>query len=218
MVSLIELSSYSLALPLLPAIVRYKHYPKELRFVCWYVFIGVFTEVISDILWTYRISNLFMLHLYVPASFTALFFFYKTLLHTLVKKYIWYSIAAVFYGFTVINSIWIQDIHTFNSYAINLEDTIIIVLAILSFYKISTELKVPHLENYPVFWINTGLLFYYSGSLLVFTLSNETSSFSKMIRTYLWSIHALFNVLMYVLMTIGLWVYRKNRKSTTLSL
>ena len=207
---ILDFAAVSVFLPCIPAVLRYRAYNRELRLISIYIILCAIVEVISHLLWSYKINNLPLLHLYVPVTFTALFLFYKTLLGNLLPKWAWYTVAAVFYTFSIVDSLWIQGLFTFNSYTLNLENVIMIIFAILCFYKISTEMKVRQLERYPVFWINTGVLFYFSGSLLLFTLSNETISFSKTIRMYLWSVHALFVMLMYIMITIGLWVHRRS--------
>jgi hypothetical protein len=214
---IIEIASFSVVLPLLPALTRFKQYPSELRWICNYVFIGALVELISHLLANARINNLFILHFYVPLSFTALFFFYRQILKTRLRKWIWRGILIFFYLFTLIDSIWLEQLNEINTYTISLANTILITLAILSFYRISTELKVRSLETYPVFWINAGVLFYYSGSSLIFLLGISTHFLSKSIRIYLWSVHALFTILMYVLISIGLWIHNKNKTSTTSS-
>ena len=207
---ILDFASISVFFPCIPALLRYRKFPKELKLISIYVMICAMFEIVSHYLWSHKINNLPLLHLYIPVTFTMLFLFYKHILRNQIKKYIWYLIAIVFYLFSIIDSVWLQGLYNFNSYTINLENAIMVFFSILCFYRIGKEMKVLQLERYPIFWINTGVLFYYSGSLLLFTLSNEAISFSRTIRMHIWNLHALFVMLMYFLISIGLWVNRKS--------
>jgi len=207
---ILDFASVSVFIPCIPAILRYRSFPKELKLISNFVMVCAVFEIVSHYLWSHKINNLPLLHLYIPVTFTMLFLFYKNILKGQIKKRIWLLIAVVFYAFSIVDSVWLQGLYTFNSYTINLLNAVMVFFSIACFYKIAKEMKVLQLERYPVFWINTGVIFYYAGSLLLFTLSNQTISFSKAIRMHIWTVHALFVMLMYLLITVGLWIYRKS--------
>ncbi|MEP5072307.1 MAG: hypothetical protein ABJQ96_16630, partial [Crocinitomicaceae bacterium] len=109
---------------------------------------------------------------------------------------------------------FIQDIYTFNSYALCVEAVIIIILSLTTFVflmnGIVKERRLAIIKS--ISWINAGLFIYYSSSLLVFYFGNMIISFaqSPLVR-YTWFIYALFSIIMYFCFFVGLW--KRPRKS-----
>lgn len=117
-------------------------------------------------------------------------------------------LLGFFVLFAVLNAIFLQKIDTFNTYARGLESIIMIALSLLTFNKILVELDTRYPTKQPVFWVNTGVLFYFSGNLVVFVLSNYISNNNPLLLVA-WGIHAILMAILNSFIAVGLWQTRR---------
>ncbi|MDZ7899677.1 MAG: hypothetical protein U5N85_16850 [Arcicella sp.] len=152
-----------------------------------------------------KIPNLYLFHLYVLIEFLFISWFYQELF----KRYIPQKIIPFIYLFFVIFSlidtfVW-HNPFTFNSYAKTLECVIIVSYTVFYLYKTFNEFQDQDPSDTPVFWINAGFLFYFSGCLFLFTFSNFILTQGKPMGMVVWAVHAFFIIVMYSLISVGLW-------------
>ncbi|WP_436517670.1 hypothetical protein [Ekhidna sp. To15] len=189
-------------------IVIYKKLPKEIKYFSWFIFVSFTVQVVASILFHNKENNLPVLHVYTVVGFVCLMVFYNKVFDGLIRPKILWVVAGLFVTFSIINSIFIQNINTFNSYALSVEAVIIIILSLTTFVflmnDIVKERRVAIVKS--ISWINAGLFIYYSSSLLVFYFGNMIISFSQtpLVR-YTWFIYALFSIIMYICFFVGLW-------------
>jgi len=79
---------------------------------------------------------------------------------------------------------------------------------LLGFNKILVELDTRYPTKQPAFWISTGILFYFSGNLVVFILSNYISNDNHLL-TVAWGIHAVLMAILNSFIAVGLWQTRR---------
>ena len=200
-----HISAVAILLPIMVSFFHYKHIVKELKTVSIFLcFVAVF-EIICIILANYSINNLPFLHLYTIFEFSFLgLVFYQVFAHPSFKKAIIVTIIA-FAAFAIINAFFIQTIYEFNTIAHAVESFLLILLALLFFFKVFHESAVMHLGKYPMFWINSGILIYFSGSFFLFIFSNYILMQSHdMLHAYR-GIHSLLNILLNLFFAMGLW-------------
>ncbi|WP_462247649.1 hypothetical protein [Ekhidna sp.] len=194
----------------------YKKLPKEMKYFSWFVIISFLVQVIASLLYHNGENNMPLLHIYTVVGFICLVFFYNQIFDGLIKPKILWILAGVFVLYSIINSIFIQDIYTFNSYALSVEAVFIIILSLTTFVflmnDIVKEKRMAIIKS--ISWINAGLFIYYASSLLVFYFGNMIINFSRtpLVR-YTWFIYALFSIIMYFCFFIGLW--NRPRKSVS---
>jgi hypothetical protein len=201
--------SFIVPVPLFIAIIQRKYLINELRIIFIFIFNSVVFEFISRMMSNYKIPNLYLFHLYVLLEFLFISWFY----YELFKKYISPKIIPVIYIFFVIFSlidtfVW-HNPFTFNSYAKTLECIIIVSYTVFYLYKTFDEFQDEDPSDTPIFWINAGFLFYFSGCLFLFTFSNFILTQGKPMGMVVWAIHAFFIIIMYSLISIGLWKSKK---------
>ena len=183
----------------------YKKLSPPLRIIVFFCGVALFVNVVSTFLANHGINNLFLIHLDTIVEFLILLKFYSLVLKEALptRFFIWvgayFAIIALAFAFTV------QPFDTFNDYARTLESIGVIALALLLFYRILVEMKIVRLEQSSVFWVNTGLLLYFSGGALLFSLSNMTLQLDAVETAYLWGFHGMFYLVLYLLITLALW-------------
>ncbi|NUO03201.1 MAG: hypothetical protein HUU01_21535 [Saprospiraceae bacterium] len=172
-------------------------------------------------------NNLPLLHFYTLGEFVLLSFFYRTLFpqHGFFRKYFVVILTTVSL-LIVLNTIFLQSIYAFNSYAKTLVQIILIIYAIVyffhlpeapSFQKSESWYRAPldqmnpggmsnfrkH-EGWSLRLINSAVLIYYCGSLFIFMFSNVFIQKSVIYHSF-WIFNALLNFLFQVLVLLGLW-------------
>jgi hypothetical protein len=205
-----EVAPYATVLAIIPGLIKFRAFPMPLRIVAIHVLIAGLVDLAAMILWNYKVNNLFLLHIYTIEECGMIILFYSYLLGDAGnrKKFLY-----VFLGFALLsiaNSMFLQPLTRNNTYARSLEAMIIIVCAIMYFLKLLSETKLKSPARSPYFWINTGFLIYFSGSLVLFTLSNYIRGPQyKQLRLDIWTLHAFFSIVLYALIAVGLWKHRK---------
>lgn len=206
--SIIHYSSFVPFLPFAIAIWNIKRLDKTMRPICWYLITVILIQIGATILVRYHQNNLRLLHLLTVLEFALITWFYYEALEGLLKRKTALALVGLFSAAAILNSVFFQALTTFNTNARSLEGVLVIILALMCFYKILSEMKIKKLGQYPVFWINTGFLLYYSGGVLLFGFSNYLLKFNKPINMYVWALHGLFSALLYVFIAVGLWKIR----------
>ncbi|AXG70057.1 hypothetical protein KORDIASMS9_02286 [Kordia sp. SMS9] len=150
-------------------------------------------------------NNLPLLHIYTLGEFILFSFFYRSLLDKPVffRKYFW-QFLILGNLLIVSNSIFLQSIFVFNTFAKTFVQLTIIGFAIVYFYNLVENQKFAPTLSKSIRLINSAILVYYSGSLFVFMCSNVYFE-NAQIYDIFWIFNALLNVLFHLLILIGLW-------------
>jgi len=195
------------------AAVVYKKSDRALKLFCVYVFFSTIIQLLSLVLSLNHTNNMLLLHIYCPMGFLLLALFYQRLLNKAVNKAWLPALGLVYVVFSLLNSIFLQNIFTFNSNALTVESILVIIITLFTFLvslnRSSLSLVVKTNLN-TIGWINSGLLLYHTSTLLLFYLSNVlTKYYSLNFNFYVWLMHSFISIVMYSCFIIGLWKQRK---------
>jgi hypothetical protein len=190
------------------ASILYKRLDADLKVFSWFLFLSGLIQFVSLYFWFHRWNNMPLLHLYTAAGLLCLAWFYQKVLNGFINVWIIWSVTALFMLFTVINSLFIQPVMTFNSNALTIESVLITILSLFTFTFLlndSVRQSGGH-DTKSLSWINSGLFIYYSSSLLIFYFgATFTRTFSSQLNQYTWILHSFFSMVMYTCFFIGLW-------------
>ncbi len=184
----------------LPDTFRYLGY-----YLCWNLAIEITARILSD----YETNNLPLLHLYTIGEFLLFALLYRKV-HLFKKwpdKKFWIFVCIVLL-FVILNSIFIQNIYTFNSYAKTVVQLILMGFAFGYFYQLHEKEQDTEALN----WVNAAVLIYYSGSLFIFMFGNYF--LDKVPETHLifWIINVFLNLIFQVLILTAIWKGSRKRK------
>jgi hypothetical protein len=202
---LLKFASLPIILPIIISFIRFRSLSTETKILCFYIYFSATIEIAANVFISFHIPNLALLHLFTIVEFIFISCLYKKALEGLIPNKIFTVFIVVLSLFLVCNSIFIQPLSGFNTIARTVSNVIIIVYSILFFYKTFKELKIFHLEKEPMFWINSGILFYFSCNLFFFIFSNYILTLSTSVNLKVWFVHAVFNFLIYIFFSIGIW-------------
>jgi hypothetical protein len=201
----------TVSVPLFLALIYYRRLLKPEKVMTFFLVIsGIINAVGCWISW-HRQNNLYLLHIYtcIELLFICLFFG-EVFDNKRMKKWL-VVLALIYIAAAISNSILLQDINKFNTYARSVS-AIITISFCLYYYK--TKLAMTETYRWrrePVFWFVTGFLIYFSSSLFLFILSNFTLVMNRPLAWTLWNIHATMVLIMYLLFAAGFWYAKSNR-------
>ena len=164
-------------------------------------------QISSLILWNFGINNIFLSHFYFIVQFIVLSIFYKEILIAKVqKKFILGSLLMIL-GFLTIQYLFFPNLFKkFNLVEIVATSVPLVMYSILHFYNILSS-------NRNFFYINTGILFYLSGSTLLFVAGNYIVSSNSILNKSIWIVNSSLFVVFQILIFIE---WRKNYYKKTL--
>lgn len=209
---ILVLSNLPILVAFLLVIDGYRRFNKELRVFSIFIVLSTVLQILSLVLWFYRINNLPILHIYVGLGFVCLTWFYSTIMEDYIHKWVFAVIAILFLGFTVINMFIIQGPWSFCSNSLTVESILVIVFSLSTFnlFLNETVRKNNHQNLISLNWINAGLFLYFISCLLLFYFGEfitETTSVREFQST--WILHSIFSTVMYICFSIGIWKHRK---------
>jgi hypothetical protein len=197
-------------IPLAIGIIKRKSLINELVIIFFFTCNSILFELISRVLRYYKTPNLYLFHIYVITEFFFISWFYYELFKKYVSPKTIPIIFLIFIIFSLIDTFIWHNPFTFNSYAKTLECFIVVSYTVFYLYKTFDEFQDEDPSDTPVFWINAGFLFYFSGCLFLFTFSNFILTQGKPMGMVVWAVHAFFSIIMYSLISIGLWKSKRN--------
>lgn len=152
--------------------VRWRRLDKTQYFLGILVIFAAVIEIFARILAAARTNNLPLLHIYTYFEFILLYIIFSFHIVPLRNKTLkWFSI--ILFGILVgTDAILRHKLFKFNDISRSVETLIIISFCITYFYALLKNLPNRYLERTPMFWINVGLLLYFSSSLFIFIFSN----------------------------------------------
>lgn len=136
------------------------------------------------------------------------YFIYK-LLRTRAIKIIIFAAAVIWPLIALINLIFIQGLHQFNTMTYAISSLLIIIFCVCFFFELFKRPEALSLKTNPGFWIVTGLLFFNACTLPLLGLANYIYQFSPVLINNIQTILTILNILLYVLFTIA-FLCRKN--------
>jgi len=209
------LITWSPAALILPLFLAIRVFPKagiEARALAVFVFIASAAEAVAGVLWYSRLNNLAVLHLYTILEFFSLSFFYYLCLPGKVIRSVITVTTVLFLAFSIYENLFLNGMRIFNIYSRSAEGIIVTLYAVLLYIKEINAMPSPRTSM--LLWSNTGFLLYFSGTffLFIFDNSNDPDAMSTAVYKEFWAFHTLLMIILYSLISIGLWKVAFSKK------
>jgi hypothetical protein len=147
--------------------------------------------------------------LIIEFSFYGLFF-YQVLRGVFIKNLIRVFLVT-FPLFSIYNITLGQGLHVFNHHTFIFGGVMVVMLCVMYFYELMRSPSYVDIIREPVFWIATGVIFFYIGTLPYFGLINYLfKHFPEIAKSYFVIVKVL-NILLYILFTIA-YLCRRGRQ------
>jgi hypothetical protein len=117
--------------------------------------------------------------------------------------------------FGLINLFFVQGPYGHTSYTSSLRAVCLIVIALTYFYVLIQQLPTESITKLPMFWINTGILIYYSGTFFMnLTADYLINVLNNTLITY-WMAYYFFGYVYYPMLWYALLLARAEHRKHT---
>lgn len=163
------------------------------------------TEVISRILIELVITNYIVFHIYAVIEFAFMATILSLHLSHSERKLIRVGIVLMVV-FAVINLCFFQGVRELNTNVITASSIGLVLLSVLVFFRILSKMVYTKIEKSSFFWINIGVLTYFSSSIVLFVFGDWLTQLDLEYSINVWLIHIFFNIIQYLCFNIALWM------------
>lgn len=203
---LIYSSLGSLLLPLIFCLIKLKTLNPTLRVLFVYLLASATTEVLSFALSGksskpyYILQNTFT----ILECCLLICIYYKEFSSNTSKRIVLF-LGAIFILIACILFLLVKAYADPDNILCTLESCLMIALSISFFYKVHKELNIPRLTQHYFIHLNSGIIIYFSTSLILFLFLDYFDHCSKAEFQRLWSLHLIANITCNVFFAIGVW-------------
>lgn len=196
-------SSFTVIIPFVAAVWRFSKIQPLLQYLAVLIFFDFLTEVISHVCFFLKINNNFLWPIFISIEFGLLSLVYRSALQPMFVTRIIAYVIPLFVTYALVN--WLSEKRGRLSAMPHFLEGIVVLFLVLCYYYKMLRTSVPvHLRHEPIFWLSTGLFFYFSVDSVIFIFSNYIQSFSQHFNNQIWCIHAVFNIVLYVFYTLAI--------------
>jgi len=199
-------------LPVIAALYNYRRLDPVLRLMAIFCALSAIPDVVSLIISYLKIvfNNLFMIHLFdmmAAIFFTMIYYraFYKPLFKKMALIFGITSLAAM-----IFNVIFIEGMSIYPSVSNTVLCIFLIILSLVYFYELLTRQEFTYIEKQGMFWINSGVLFYFAINIFLFMLFNKISNADK--YNY-YMMQSVTNIIANLLYSVGLLCKPQSQKT-----
>ncbi len=203
---IVTLTQVMMVLASIISILRFKYLTTAVRYLAGLIWFGLLLELVSDMLHSRHIPNLFLGPLDSAAAVLLLSLVYRRALQSAEFTRVQPWLAGAFVLYAGVSGLLLPETTRFKPLLQVVECLLVLLLVVLYFRKLLNELVVQQLTHDPMFWVSTGLLLYYLGKLQISLFSNYMMQYSKQFNLAVWTVHALLLAVMYSCFCVALWM------------
>lgn len=205
---------FFIIIPVILGLTRYRRLEVEQKWLVYMLAIITLNQWVSAILGLNRMNNYPLYHFYIVLEvvcLTKIFSIYLKETKGITK--IW--IVPVIFILAFLGNLIYDSNQLYNSPddIRALESLIILSLSSVYFVNVFKRQEILFLHKSSGFWFGAGLIVYFASNLMLFTFNKLVLLQGKEIALYIWSIHAVLNILLYISYSIALLC----RKTETIS-
>jgi len=183
--------------------IKRKNYDATHSIIFYSIIFGLSSEILMRAGAMFFKNNTALYNIINLVEFIIFFYFYYRFISERIHKLFYLLILFIFISFYLFE-LADKGILVAFSYSFLLKNAILITFAILAFGKIVAYPVNALITNYSVFWINTGILIYYSCTFFIFGLRQYTLHLPTLTLVIVY-LHLLFILVFYSFLSIGLW-------------
>lgn len=206
-----KVSQYSVLLPIIAGIIHYKKLTPIFRILLYFFVYSLCTEIASS--WTKELfgttNNMPIARIFILVEF--LVFSAVYLMH-LQNSLPWKIIIIVnlIIGTAVAfaDAFYINDIRSWPNVSWPYSAVSIVVYSLAYFYFLFRD-QTLYSRIDPMFWVNSGAMVYFANSAYYFMQKSHLIHNDPEASTVGWYIHAVFNIVAYILYTKAFMCFRK---------
>jgi hypothetical protein len=193
----------SILLPLIIGLTNLRRFKKYDLVIFIYVTINGLVNLLVSILAQNHFNNLPVFHIFTVIEFILLSLFFNAVYNNKTYSVFSNCMMVVFTLLSILNTLFLQDLHKFNTYSRSLGAIILMCYCIYYFYYLIKQ-SMPLTNS--VTWYTSGIFIYFSTSFIIFIMSNITLTIDKELNKVIWHVHAAMVLVMYIFITRGFYI------------
>jgi hypothetical protein len=182
-------SAISVLFPLCLGFIKFKSKPKYLRILGFLVLLSALTDLIA-LLFHQSIS--IAGNVYNILQFILLCLIFSNHFINIKTRNLLIVLFILFLVFAFINLFFIEGFSMRNTNLRTVSSISFIILSIYYFKYLLIEQPVDNILEFPMFWVNSAILIYFSGNIFLYAANNFISS--QKIYLYYYLIHDMLNI------------------------
>lgn len=200
---LTDISVISGLFPVVAALYNYRHLDSVLKLMALFCLLSIIPDFVGLITTFLKIvfNSLFLIHLFdiMAVIFFTLIYqraFYKPVFKKMTLIFGITSFAALIFNVIFIESIW-----SYPSVSNTILSVFLIILSLIYFYELLSRQEFTYIEKQGMFWINSGVLFYYAITIFLFMMYMKINYADR--STY-YMMQSVMNIIANLLFSVGL--------------
>ena len=137
------------------------------------------------------------INIYLLLNLPIIIWIYKRETYGTTANRVLYTIIALYLLFWFLNFFIFQGVHNINSYSSLTTSFCVMVISLWYFYVLIQRLPAESITKLPMFWINTAMLIYYSGTFFIYLSMDYLVNVLKDNLIAIWYIHHLLGLIFY---------------------
>jgi hypothetical protein len=180
-----------------------RYFEKAHSLIHLFIFVTFINEILLRLFALIFKNNVPVINIYGFVEFAIILAFYYNFLSNFKSKILFLSLELIFI-ILFVYELYSRSIFTPFSFSFLFANFTLVSLACLAFRKIVKNSPTTLITDYSYFWINSGILIYYSCTLFVFGLERYLVKY-ELLNEVLFYILNFFIFIYYSLLSIGLW-------------
>jgi hypothetical protein len=189
------------------AAIKWKQLPATLQPIALLSFFSLLIEVVSRVFWFFKLSNLFLWPIYICVEFGLLVWLYRQVLDS---RFLHRFGEALILGMAVLaiaeSGLRLTQPARIDNAVRLIESLLVIVFALRYYHTSLRRVSTTFIWEEPLFWVSTGLLFFFAGNFLFYTFVNFGLYYPQKVVIQLWVVHAILSSLLYCTYAYALWI------------
>ena len=198
-------SSLSVLIPIVVYLARFRHHASPAHIIGILLFIAAICDLAGFLMFRAQQSTAVVFNSYYSLMFLLLCrFYYEIIFRYKFRIALVLGVSIYVISFVLI-TFYVQDFLNYQNLIWIIAGVIMILYSLTYFVNSLSAIQNSHLFDNSTTWVNTGILFYFSFSLFLFSMGDYL--FNKQdpqVTLLLWSTHNVNNIIKNVLFAIGL--------------
>jgi len=190
-------------LPLVAASYNYSRLDRVLKIMTAFCVVSVISDLASLIASHFIVvyNTNFIMHLFDMVAVVFFTMIYCYVFYKPFLKRVTLLLGGISLALMIINDLFIEGIKVYPSISNTVLCLLLVPLSLIYFYQLLTRQEFVHIEKQALFWINAGVLFYFSVNIFLFMLWNKISQADK---PEYYMVQSVTNIIANLLYSVGL--------------
>lgn len=200
---LTDISVISGLFPVVAALYNYRHLDSVLKLMALFCLLSIIPDF-AGLITTYLkivFNSLFLIHLFDIMAVIFFTLIYQRAFYKPVFKKMTLIFGIISFAALIFNVIFIESIWSYPSVSNTILSVFLIILSLVYFYELLSRQEFTYIEKQGMFWINSGVLFYYAITIFLFMLYMKINYADR--STY-YMMQSVMNIIANLLYSVGL--------------